>query len=145
MLLYPKKVKHRRWQTGRKSEERLARSVETRGTKLQFGSFGLKAISPARITSRQIESARKVVTRGVGKTGKYWVRIFPDRPYTAKPAEVGMGKGKGNPEGFCFEVLPGRVLFEVDNLPAAEAREALRKAGSKLPVSTKIIIRDEIV
>jgi large subunit ribosomal protein L16 len=145
MLLYPKKVKHRRWQTHRKSEERLSAMTESRGAKMVYGAFALKATSPARITSRHIESARKVVTRGVGKIGKYWVRIFPDRPYTAKAAEVGMGKGKGNPEGFCFEVLPGRILFEVDNLPEPEAREVLRKAGSKLPVTTKIIRRDEVV
>ncbi len=143
MLLFPKKVKHRRWQNDR--ENLSIPKVDTRGTKLQFGSFALKSTSRARITSRHIESARKVVTRGVGQTGKYWIRIFPDRPYTRKAAEVGMGKGKGSPEGFCFEVLPGRIIFEVDNIPEAEAREVLRKAGSKLPITTRIVARDDIV
>ncbi|OGI83759.1 50S ribosomal protein L16 [Candidatus Nomurabacteria bacterium RIFCSPLOWO2_01_FULL_36_10b] len=142
MLLYPKKVKFRRWQTDRIHPDRRGR--DSRGTKLQFGAFGLKATTGARVTSRHIESARKVVTREVGKLGKYWTRIFPDRPYTAKAAEVGMGKGKGNPEGFCLEVLPGRIIFEVDNIPEAQAREVLRKAGSKLPIKTKIIARGEV-
>lgn len=141
-MLFPKKVKYRRWQTARKHPDK--RGVASRGTELQFGSYGLKATQAARINSRQIEAARKAVTRNVGKIGKYWIRIFPDRPYTRKAAEVGMGKGKGHPEGFCFEVLPGRVLFEVDNMPEDQARETLRKAGTKLPITTRIVKRGEI-
>jgi large subunit ribosomal protein L16 len=142
-MLYPKKVKYRRWQTGRKSEEKLNASVSTRGTDIQFGSFAVKATTAARVNSRQIESARKVVSRTVGKLGQYWIRIFPDRPITKKSAAP-MGKGKGGPEGFCFEVTPGRIIFEVDNVPEAVAREALRKAGAKLPVKVKIVAKREI-
>lgn len=140
-MLFPKKVKHRKWHTGRRNmEERPLRA--SRGTELQFGSFGLRAVSGSRITSNQIESSRKVISRTLGKFGKYWIRVFPDRPVTAKPAEVGMGKGKGDPKGFCFEVEPGRILFEVDNVKEDVAREALRKAGAKMPVKVKIISRD---
>lgn len=138
-MLFPKKVKHRKWQTGRKHEVR--RGIATRGTEVSFGSFGLKATSGARIRSKQIEAARKVVSRTIGKNGALWIRIFPDRPVTAKAAEVGMGKGKGDLKEYCFEVLPGRVLFEVDGVPEEVAREALRKAGTKLPVTGKIIAR----
>ena len=139
-MLFPKKVKHRKWQTQRKSEARLARP-DTRGVSLDFGSFGLKAISSARITSNQIEAARKVLTRATAKTGKLWIRIFPDRPVTAKPAEVGMGSGKGNPERYVFEVRPGRVLFELDGVAEPIARAHLRQAGMKLPVKTTVIAR----
>lgn len=139
-MLFPKKVKHRKWQTGRKSEERLARP-DTRGTTVAFGSFGLKATTPSRITSNQIEAARKVLTRVTGKGGKMWIRIFPDRPVTAKPAEVGMGKGKGDPKRFVFEVRPGRVLFELDGVEEMKARDALRRAGAKLPVKVSIVTR----
>jgi large subunit ribosomal protein L16 len=142
-MLFPKKVKHRKWQTGRRNTKRVVNA--TRGTKLQFGSFGLKATSSERVKSNQIESARKVVSRTIGKLGRYWIRIFPDRPITAKPAEVGMGKGKGDLQGYCFEVEPGRILFEVDGVDARVAREALRKAGAKLPVTTRIISREELV
>ncbi|MCA9356492.1 50S ribosomal protein L16 [Candidatus Nomurabacteria bacterium] len=140
-MLFPKKVKHRKWQTGRKSETRLASMKETRGTTVAFGSYGLKATTLARVRSNQIEAARKAMSRQLGKTGKYWIRVFPDRPFTAKPNEVGMGKGKGDPQGFCAEVKPGKIVFEVDNVPADIAREALRKAGTKLPVKTKIVER----
>ncbi|OGI73096.1 50S ribosomal protein L16 [Candidatus Nomurabacteria bacterium RIFCSPHIGHO2_02_FULL_41_18] len=138
-MLLPKKVKFRKWQTGRKN--RKAISSDTRGTRLAFGSFGLKSETQARVKSTQIESARKVISRTLTKSGKYWVRIFPDRPYTAKAAEVGMGKGKGDPQGYCFDVLPGRIIFEVDGVEDKVAKEALRKAGSKLPVKAKIISR----
>src|SRR3989338_8484321 len=104
-MLLPKKVKFRKWQTGRANPKKI--TPETRGTKLSFGSFGLKAESQGRVKSNQIESARKVLSRTLTKAGKYWIRIFPDRPYTSKPAEVGMGKGKGDPQGYCFDVLPG--------------------------------------
>ncbi|MCA9353252.1 50S ribosomal protein L16 [Candidatus Nomurabacteria bacterium] len=138
-MLLPKKVKFRKWQTGRKS---LDGKIATRGTAVSFGSFGLKATSPNRINSRQIEAARKVASRTVGKTGKVWIRIFPDRPFTKKAAEVPMGKGKGEPEGYCCEVLPGKILFEVDGVSDEIAKEALRKAGTKLPVKTKVIARN---
>ncbi len=140
-MLFPKKVKHRKWQTGRKSPEQLARP-DTRGTEVSFGSYGLKATTPHRVTSNQIEAARKVLTRATGKGGKLWIRIFPDRPVTAKPAEVGMGKGKGDPKHFVFEVRPGRVLFELDGVEDAKARDALRRAGSKLPVKSSIVTRN---
>ena len=139
-MLFPKKVKHRKWQTGRKSPARLARP-DTRGTTLSFGNFGLKAIAPSRVTSNQIEAARKVLARATGKGGKLWIRIFPDRPITQKPAEVGMGSGKGDPKHFVFEVRPGRVLFELDGVLEAPARDALRRAGSKIPAKTTIIAR----
>jgi len=139
-MLFPKKVKHRKWQTQRKSEVRLARP-DTRGTTIAFGSLALKATTPSRITSNQIEAARKVLTRSTAKTGKLWIRIFPDRPITAKPAEVGMGKGKGDPKHYVFEVRPGRILFEMDGVADAVARTALRQAGMKLPVKTRVVAR----
>ncbi|KKU50158.1 MAG: 50S ribosomal protein L16 [Parcubacteria group bacterium GW2011_GWA1_47_10] len=114
---------------------------DTRGVTVAFGSFGLKALAGARIRSNQIEAARKTVSRAVGKTGRLWIRIFPDMPYTAKPAEVKLGKGKGELQGYVAAVLPGRILFEVDGIPEPAAREALRKAGTKLPLKTKIVAR----
>ena len=138
-MLLPKKVKFRKWQTGRSNPKSI--SPDTRGTKLSFGSFGLKSETQARVKSAQLESARKVVSRSLTKTGKYWIRIFPDRPFTSKAAEVGMGKGKGDPQGYCFDVFPGRIIFEVDGVDEAIAREALRKAGTKLPLKTRIISR----
>ena len=139
-MLFPKKVKHRKWQTGRKSPAKLARP-DTRGTSVAFGSHGLKATTASRVTSNQIEAARKVRTRVTGKGGKLWIRIFPDRPVTAKPAEVGMGSGKGDPKHFVFEVRPGRILFELDGVEDAVARDAMRRAGSKLPVKSTVITR----
>ena len=139
-MLFPKKVKHRKWQTNRKSEKKLARP-ETRGTEVSFGSYGLKATTPHRITSNQIEAARKVLTRVTGKGGKMWIRIFPDRPITQKAAGLKMGKGKGDPDHFVFEVRPGRVMFELDGVADAIARDALRRAGSKLPVKTTVVTR----
>lgn len=141
-MLFPKKVKHRKWQTDRRNPAKKV--VATRGTKLQFGSFGIRATASARVKSNQIESARKVVSRTLGKMGKYWIRIFPDRPITQKAAEVGMGKGKGDPQGFCFEVEPGRIIFEVDGVDEVVAREALRKAGAKLPCKVRIISRNDM-
>ncbi len=138
-MLYPKKVKYRKWQKNRQNPKFLA--PETRGTDLSFGSFGLKAVTYNHITSNQIESARKVIARSVGKTGRVWIRVFPDRPWTQKAAEVPMGKGKGDPQGFCVEIRPGRILFEVDGIPEVEAREALRKAGTKLPLKGKVVSR----
>ncbi len=120
-MLLPKKVKHRKWHSMRRNPEK--KFVETR------------------VTSNQIEAARKVISRYAGKTGKVWIRIFPDMPITKKAAEVPMGNGKGEPTGYCFQVKPGRMIFEIDGVPEAEAREALRKAGTKLPVKSKIIAR----
>ncbi|NCU28394.1 MAG: 50S ribosomal protein L16 [Candidatus Moranbacteria bacterium] len=138
-MLIPKKVKYRKWQTGRKDMAKA--SPDTRGTDVSFGSFGLKATTGGRIRSNQIEAARKVTSRTIGKIGRMWIRIFPDRPFTQKAANVGMGKGKGDPEGYCLYIRPGRIIFEVDGVPEATAKEALRKAGTKLPVSTRVIAR----
>jgi len=138
-MLVPKKVKFRKWQTGRSNPK--GRTPDTRGIKLAFGSYGLKSETQARVKSTQLESARKVISRTLTKAGKYWIRIFPDRPYTAKAAEVGMGKGKGDPQGYCFDVLPGRIIFEVDGVEEKIAHEALRKAGTKLPLKTRIVSR----
>ena len=138
-MLLPKKVKFRKWQTKRSNPKKI--SPDTRGTKIAFGSYALKAETQARVESKQIESARKVISRTLTKAGKLWIRIFPDRPFTAKAAEVGMGKGKGDPQGYCFDVFPGRIIFEVDGVDEAIAREALRKAGTKLPVKTRVVAR----
>lgn len=137
-MLFPKKVKFRKWQ---KKRTKMEGRVETRGTEVSFGSYGLKAEAVSRLTANQIEAARKAASRHLTKVGRMWIRVFPDRPITSKPAEVPMGGGKGDLDGYCVEVLPGRVLFEVDGVSEAIAREALRKAGTKLPVKTKIIAR----
>lgn len=138
-MLFPKKVKYRKWQTRRSNKNKVHNA--TRGATISFGSHGLKAISAARVTSNQIEAARRVISRTLEKTGKTWIRIFPDRPITAKAAEVGMGKGKGDLKYYVAEVLPGHIIFEVDGVPEDIAREALRKAGAKLPVKSKIVCR----
>ncbi len=140
-MLYPKKVKHRKHFVKRMHPAKQAAHADTRGLKISFGSFGLKAMEYGRLTSNQIESARKAAMHNVGKTGKMWIRIFPDMPFTQKPAEVKMGKGKGEPVGFVAVVKPGRIMFELDGAEAAVAIEALRKAGTKLPIKTKIITR----
>ena len=111
------------------------------GSELSFGSYGLKALTPDRITARQIEAARIAVTRYMQRQGQVWVRIFPDKPITKKPAEVRMGKGKGNPEGFVAPVTPGRLIFEIEGVPFDIAKEALRLAAQKLPVTTKFVVR----
>jgi len=116
--------------------------VASRGTEVSFGSFGLKSMSAFRVESKQIEAARKALSRHLSKTGKLWIRIFPDMPVTKKPAEVKMGKGKGNPEAYVARVRPGRMIFEVDGVSEEVAREALRKAGTKLPLKTKIVKRN---
>ena len=138
-MLFPKKVKYRKWQTMRRNPKRVG--VATRGVTVAFGSHGLKAMGPARIRSNQIEAARKVLSRSVGKTGRLWIRIFPDMPYTSKPAEVKLGKGKGDLQGYVAPVLAGRVIFEVDGVTEEVAKEALRKAGTKLPIKTKVVSR----
>jgi len=137
MTLFPKKVKHRKWHRMRHSED----GVESRGTSLDFGSFGLKSEEGGQISAQQIEAARKAISRYVQKGGKMWIRIFPDRPRTAKPPEVGMGAGKGDPVGYFAMVRAGRIIFEIDGLAAGDSKEALRKAGAKLGVRTKIVSR----
>jgi large subunit ribosomal protein L16 len=142
-MLLPKKVKYRKWHVMRKNPKKIG--LETRGTTVSFGAYGLKATSAFRIRSEQIESARKVLSREVGKNGKVWIRIFPDMPYTQKPAEVKLGKGKGELQGYCFPVKPGRVIFEVDGVDETVAREALRKAGTKLPITSTFVTRGAVL
>lgn len=134
-MLQPRKVKHRKWQKGRSRK----RMKETRGVELSFGSFGLKSLSNAWITSAQIEAARKVLVRYLKKEGKMWIRIFPDKPITKKSAEVKLGGGKGDFSHYVAVVRPGRIIFEIDGLSNEKAREALRQASFKLPVKTKIV------
>lgn len=138
-MLFPKKVKHRKWQTKRMHPTKVG--VASRGITLSFGSHGLKTTTYARVRSNQIEAARRVIARSLGKTGRVWIRIFPDRPFTQKGAEVPMGKGKGELQGYEAEVQPGRILFEVDGVTDAVAREALRKAGTKLPLTSRVVSR----
>ena len=140
-MQFPKKVKHRKWFTMRQHPLKEQSHADTRGIALDFGSFGLKAVNYARVTSNQLEAARKAMAHSATKSGKIWIRVFPDHPYTQKPAEVKMGKGKGEPVGFVCEVKPGRVMFEIDGVDAEVAREALRKAGTKLPMKTKVVTR----
>ena len=132
-MLQPKKVKHRKWQKG------VTRGYETRGTELAFGSYGLKALEPAWITSRQIEAARRAMTRYIERGGKVWIRIFPDKPITKKPPEVTLGGGKGAVDHYVAPIKPGRILFEMDGVTEDVAREALRLASHKLPVITTFI------
>ena len=134
-MLSPKKVKYRKQQRGR------MRGVARRGGSLAFGEFGLQAVECGKVSAKQIEAARIAMTRHVKRGGKMWIRIFPDKPFTKKPAEVRMGKGKGDPKGYVFEVRPGRVIFEVDGVDDATAREALRKASTKFPMKCKVIER----
>lgn len=136
-MLLPKRVKFRKWQ--RMATKRNLK--ETRGVALAFGSYGLKAEEACWVTSQQIEAARKAMAHYVQRGGKIWIRIFPDKPITKKPPEVTMGGGKGDVAGYVFPVLPGRILFEIDGVPKEVAEEALRRAGGKLPVKTKIISR----
>ncbi len=137
--LIPKKVKYRKWHTFRKNPLKVGNA--TRGLEVSFGSYGIKAVTAGRIKSNQIEAARKVLSRELGKNGRVWIRIFPDMPYTQKPPEVKLGKGKGDPQGYLVPVRGGRMLFEVDGVDETVAREAIRKAGTKLPVRTKFVAR----
>lgn len=134
-MLQPKKTKYRKQQKGR------MKGLSQRGHQLAFGSYGIKTLEQAWLTGRQLEAARQAVTRYMRREGKIWIRVFPDKPITSKPAEVRMGKGKGAPEGFVAPVTPGRVLIEADGVPLEVAREALRLAAQKLPVSTKFVVR----
>jgi len=133
--LVPKRVKFRKQQRGRRA------GIATRGSSLAFGQYGLKALEAAWITNRQIEAARRAMTRYVKRGGKVWIRIFPDKPITAKPAETRMGKGKGAPEGWVAVVKPGRILYEMEGIPEAEAKEAMRLAAMKLPIATRFVSR----
>ncbi len=134
-MLQPKKTKYRRQQKGR------MKGNAQRGHQLAFGSFGIKTLDSAWITGRQIEAARQAIVRYMKREGQVWIRIFPDKPITKKPAEVRMGKGKGSPEGFVAPVTPGRIMFEVEGVSLAVAQEALRLGAQKLPVRTKFVVR----
>lgn len=137
-MLMPKRTKHRKMQKGR------MKGPAGRGTKIEFGDFAIKALEPAWITSRQIEAARIAMTRHMKRSGKVWIRIFPDKPITKKPAETRMGKGKGSPEYWVAVVKPGRVLFEIGGgVPADLAEEAMRLAQQKLPIKTKFVMRPD--
>jgi len=137
-MLMPSRVKFRKQQRGR------MKGIATSGNKVSFGQFGLKALEPTWITARQIEAARVCINRTLKKGGKLWIRIFPDKPVTKKPAETRMGKGKGAPEFWVAVVKPGRILFELDGVTKEVAIEAFHKANGKLPISTKIVERHEI-
>ncbi|MBN2347911.1 MAG: 50S ribosomal protein L16 [Bacteroidales bacterium] len=136
-MLQPKKTKFRRSQKAR------MKGNAQRGNQLAFGSFGIKALECAWITGRQIEAARQAVTRHMKREGQIWIRIFPDKPITKKPAEVRMGKGKGAPEGFVAPVTPGRILIEAEGVPFEIAKEALRLAAQKFPITTKFVVRND--
>lgn len=136
-MLEPKKIKYRRHHRGNR------RGMATRGNYVAFGSYGLKAVEPGWVSARQIESARITIARVVRKVGKMWIRIFPDKPVTAKPAETRMGKGKGAPEYWVSNVKPGRILFEVEGVTREMAEEAFKNAGYKLPIKTKMVQRRE--
>jgi|UniRef100_A0A7C5ENQ7 large subunit ribosomal protein L16 len=137
-MLSPKRVKYRKMQKGR------MKGRASRGNFLAFGDFGLQALAPAWITAQQIEAARIAITRHVKRGGKLWIRIFPDKPITKKPAETRMGKGKGSPEGWVAVVKPGRILYELSGVPPEVAKEALRLASMKLPIKTKILVREQL-
>src|SRR6185503_10077398 len=134
-MLMPKRVKHRKQQRGRMSGQ------STRGATIAFGEYGLKAMEPQWLTNRQIEAARVAITRHIKRAGKLWIRVFPDKPVTVKPAETRMGKGKGNPEYWVAVVKPGRIMYEMDGVTREVATEAFRLAAHKLPISTKLVTR----
>ena len=138
-MLQPKRTKFRKMQKGR------MKGVASRGAELSFGSFGVKSLEAAWITSRQIEAARIAVTRFMKREGQVWIRIFPDKPVTKKPAEVRMGKGKGAPEYWVAVVRPGRIIFEAEGVPMEVAKEAMRLAAQKLPIQTKFVVRRDYV
>ena len=131
----PKKVKHRKWHKGR------SKGIESRGTELSFGSFGLKSLETCWVSGRQIEAARRTILRYFKKGGKLWIRIFPDKPVTRKGTEVPMGGGKGNVDHYVFPIKPGRIIFEVEGIKEEVAREALGQAAGKLPLRTKFVSR----
>ena len=137
-MMMPKKVKFRKQQRGRR------RGLATRGQKISFGDYGLQALEPGWITARQIEAARIAMTRAIKRGGKVWIRIFPDKPYTKKPAETRMGKGKGAPEGWVAVVKPGRVMFELQGIAKNLAQDAMTLGASKLPIRTRFVERHEL-
>ena len=134
-MLQPKRVKYRKAQRGR------MKGIALRGSTLAFGEYGLKAMEPAWVTNRQLEAGRVALARAVKRSGRIWIRVFPDKPFTKKPAETRMGKGKGAPEGWVAVVKPGRVLFEMEGVEEAVAREAMRLAAHKLPLKTRFVGR----
>jgi len=134
-MLQPKKTKFRKQHKGR------IHGVSKGGTQLSFGQYGLKALEPERVTARQIEAARRAITRQMKRAGRVWIMVFPDVPVSKKPIEVRMGKGKGSPEFWCCRVRPGRIMFEVDGVPNETAREALRLGAAKLPIRTRFVER----
>ena len=136
-MMQPKKTKFRKAHKGR------IRGLATSGAALNFGQYGLKAIEPERVTARQIEAARRAITREMKRAGRVWIRVFPDVPVSKKPTEVRMGSGKGAPEYWAARVKPGRIMFEVDGVPEAIARESLRLGAGKLPIKTRIVSRLE--
>jgi len=136
-MLQPKRTKFRKAHKGR------MKGVAKGGTELNFGTFGLKAQEPARVTARQIEAARRAMTRQMKRAGRVWIRIFPDLPVSKKPTEVRMGKGKGSPEFWAARVKPGRIMFEIDGVSEPVARESLRLAAAKLPIKTRVVARVE--
>ena len=137
-MLAPKRVKYRKQMKGR------TRGHAHRGSSVAFGQFGLQTLDPGWITNRQIEAARVAITRAMKRSGKIWIRIFPDKPITSKPAETRMGKGKGNPEGWVAVVKPGRVLFEIEGVTEAAAKKAFALASAKLPINTRFVQREEM-
>ncbi len=136
-MLSPKRTKYRKAHTGR------VHGNAKRGTNLNFGAYGLKATSPGRMTARQIEAARRAITRHLKRAGRIWIRVFPDVPVSTKPTEVRMGKGKGSPEYWMCRIKPGRILFEVDGVSPTLARSAFERGAAKLPVSTRVVVRGE--
>ncbi len=138
-MLMPKRVKHRKQQRGRR------KGLALRGSAIHFGQYGLQAVEPAWVTDRQLEAARVAMTRYIKRGGKVWLRVFPDKPVTAKPAETRMGKGKGVPDHWVAVIKPGRILFEMEGIDEATAQEAMRLANSKLPVKTRFVQRSETV
>ncbi|MFW5944295.1 MAG: 50S ribosomal protein L16 [Bacteroidota bacterium] len=138
-MLQPKKTKYRKRQKGR------MKGIAQKGTQLAFGSFGVKALEANWITQKQLESARQAMTRYMKREGQIWIRLFPDKPITKKPAEVRMGKGKGDPEGFVAPVKPGRMILEAEGVSKQVAQEALRLAAQKLPIKTKFVVRRDYV
>lgn len=138
-MLMPKRTKYRKMQKGR------VKGTAQRGARIAFGDFAIKTLEPGWITSRQIEASRIAITRKMKRTGKVWIRIFPDKPITRKPAEVRMGKGKGSPDHFVAVVKPGRILFELAGVPEELAREAMALAQYKLPLKTKFVVRPDYV
>ncbi len=136
-MLAPKRVKHRKTHKGR------MRGAATRGNKVSFGEFGLQALEPTWISNRQIEAARVAITRHIKRGGKVWIRIFPDKPITQKPAETRMGKGKGNPEGWVAVVKPGRIMFELEGVSEADAKRAMQLGAAKLPIKCRFVVRQQ--